>query len=1098
MRVTTENSANSTISVPPDKPLLPTTLARFIVAHPKSLVFISLMLMVALLSALPGLYKDTRSDAFLADDNPALVYKNKVKAQFGLSDPIVIAIVNNHENGVFNPNSLALVAWLSEQLSSLTNINSDRITSLATENNISGTAEGMEVVPFFDELSDKQANADRIWQQVSDFPLYMGSIVADNKKATLIVAELIDENDVEETYKQVLELIAQAPKSEGDEIHVAGEGAVSGYLGSYIDADAQKLNPIAGLVITLIILLAFRRVSPALLANVIIAASVLMTLAIMALMDVPFFVITNALPVILIGISVADSMHIFSHYFDLQAKRPLDDKKELIVETLVEMWRPITLTTLTTVAGFMGLYFAAYMPPFKYFGLFTAVGVVIAWLYSLIFLPAAMAIIKPNASSAMAKQAKQGKHDKFADFMVKLGHVTLKHYKKVITFFGMIMLTGLFAASNLIVDEDRIETFHSSEGLYKADKAINHYLDGSNNLDIVIEANEVEGLFEPTVLNKMQALQDFALTLPNVKGATSIVDYLKQMNRSLSGGEQNKYQLPHDKALIAQYFLIYSASSDPTDFEENIDYDYRVANIRVQFNKGSYQDTKTAIETLQRYINDEFNDTNSNATLSGRVNLNYHWIKDLGESHFVGLGISLLLVWLVSALLFRSFTAASFALIPVISSILLVYAAMVLFNIKLGVGTSMFASVAIGLGVDFAIHTIDRLRSTFKSTHGDWDKALAELYPLTGRALFFNYIAIALGFGVLITSQVVPLTNFGTIVFISVTTSFFASMSLLPALIKATKPAFIANQLITSEQVKMDSHQSNPVSINTIAKPTYARAVRTLAIVFFLMGASYLVFNQQAYAASTNEATNIVNKVNNVDDGQQVTRKLTMTMIDKRGKSRVRETQAYRKYYDQEKRTVLFYKKPTNVKGTAFLTFDYKDTAKDDDQWLYLPAMRKVRRISASDRGDYFLGTDFTYEDIMLEGKLELTDYDFTLLRNEKVIHESGESFDTVVLEGKPKNKSIAKDLGYARTLVWVDTTTWVVVKADYWDLKNKPLKTLVMTDIRDVGNIITRHILTINNHKTGHKTVFKFSNVDYNQEVKDSLFTKRALKQGK
>lgn len=1074
------------------------TIARIIVTYPKTLVVISLMVMAALLSALPTLYKDTRSDAFLADDNPALVYKNKVKEQFGLSDPMVIAIINNNENGVFNPNSLALVDWLSEQLSTLDNINSDRITSLATENNISGTDEGMEVMPFFDELSDEQVSADNIWQQVSDFPLYMGSIVADNKKATLIVAELIDENEVEETYQQVLELIAQAPKSLGDEIHVAGEGAVSGYLGSYIDADAQKLNPIAGLVITLVILLAFRRFSPALLANVIIAASVLMTLGTMALVDVPFFVITNALPVILIGISVADSMHIFSHYFDLQARRPLDDKKQLIVETLVEMWRPITLTTLTTVAGFMGLYFAAYMPPFKYFGLFTAIGVAIAWLYSLIFLPAAMAIIKPSASSAMVRQAKQGKRDKFSELMVQFGQVTLKHHKKVILFFGIIMLTGLFAATNLTVDEDRIETFHSSEALYKADKAINHYLNGSNNLDIVIETNEAEGLFDPTVLNKIQALQSFALTLPNVKGATSIVDYLKQMNRSLSGGDKSEYQLPNDKTLIAQYFLIYSASSDPTDFEEEIDYDYRVANMRVQFNKGGYQDTKVAIETLQRYILEEFNDTDSSATLSGRVNLNYHWIKDLGESHFVGLAISLLLVWLVSALLFRSFSAASYAIIPVISSILLVYAAMVLFNIKLGVGTSMFASVAIGLGVDFAIHTIERLRSTFKSTNGDWDKALAELYPLTGRALFFNYIAIALGFGVLISSQVVPLTNFGTIVFISVTTSFFASMSLLPALIKATKPAFIANQLTSSEQSIMNIQDVNIPSMNKTAKPNYARALRSLALITLIASASYFAFNQQAHAASTEEARDIVNKVNNVDDGKQVTRKLTMTMIDKRGKTRVRETQAYRKYYEQEKRTVLFYKKPTNVKGTAFLTFDYKDTAKDDDQWLYLPAMRKVRRISSSDRGDYFLGTDFTYEDIMLEGKLELTDYDFSVMRSEKMTLESNEFFDTVVLQGMPKDKSIAKDLGYARTLIWVDTATWVVVKADYWDLKNKPLKTLAMTDIRNVDNIITRHVLTINNHKTGHKTIFQFSDVDYTSTVKDSLFTKRALKQGK
>jgi predicted RND superfamily exporter protein len=114
---------------------------------------------------------------------------------------------------------------------------------------------------------------------------------------------------------------------------VAGEGAIAGFLGYYIDADAQRLNPLAGIIFTLIILFAFRRVSPGILSNVIIAASVLMTLSIMAINDVAFFVITNALPVILIGISAADSIHTYSHYFELQAKSPDRDKKEIIVET---------------------------------------------------------------------------------------------------------------------------------------------------------------------------------------------------------------------------------------------------------------------------------------------------------------------------------------------------------------------------------------------------------------------------------------------------------------------------------------------------------------------------------------------------------------------------------------------------------------------------------------------------------------------------------------------------------------------------------------------------------------------------------------------
>jgi predicted RND superfamily exporter protein len=183
---------------------------------------------------------------------------------------------------------------------------------------------------------------------------------------------------------------------------------------------------------------------------------------------------------------VADSIHIYSHYFELQAKSPLREKKDIIVETFEAMWRPITLTTLTTVAGFMGLYFAAYMPPFKYIGLFTAVGVIVAWIYSLVFLPAALAIIKPSASNKMIALASSNQVDKFANVMVSLGNVTLKNSKSVIGTFLIVIFVGLLATTRLTVDEDRIATFHESEALFQADKSINQFFDGTYNLDIVV------------------------------------------------------------------------------------------------------------------------------------------------------------------------------------------------------------------------------------------------------------------------------------------------------------------------------------------------------------------------------------------------------------------------------------------------------------------------------------------------------------------------------------------------------------------------------------------------------------------------------------
>jgi hypothetical protein len=409
--------------------------------------------------------------------------------------------------------------------------------------------------------------------------------------------------------------------------------------------------------------------------------------------------------------------------------------------------------------------------------------------------------------------------------------------------------------------------------------------------------------------------------------------------------------------------------------------------------------------------------------------------------------------------------------------------------VKLGIGTSMFASVAIGLGVDFAIHTINRLRSLFVENKGDWDIALTQLYPSTGRALFFNYLAITLGFAVLISSKVLPLTDFGTIVVVSVTVSFLASLSLLPALFNVIRPRFISDSLNSTEQLPQLTMTRKWLRISSFI------------IVTGLLG-SLLISNQSFASGDSNaipsDLMTTVNNINRVDDGEHVRRNLTMTLIDKRGKTRVRETRTFRKYYADEKRTILFYKRPSNVKGTAFLTFDYKQADKDDNQWLYLLALRKVRRISASDRGDYFLGTDFTHEDIKLEGKLEIEDYNFEVVKSDVLNLEGGSSYQFIKMSGIPKSRELAKELGYGRSEFWVDTKTWLIIKVDYWDQKGKLLKTLVNADIRALDGILTRHKLTIDNHKTGHKTIFEFSEIDYLSPVKDSLFSKRAMKQGK
>jgi len=1018
-------------------------------------------------SYLPGLTRDTTSDAFIPKDNPARVYREQVKESFGLADPIIIAVFQEGEHGVFTPEALQLVESLTLKLQDLPNIDPERVVSLATEKNIEGREFGMNVEPFYDNYPDSAEAAQAMWDKVSDFPLYLGSLVARDGSATLIVAEVLNEQESEATYAAISQLANETKLPPGVSLHVAGEASITGYMGTYIDSDAQKLNPLAGVIITIILFLAFRTLAGAVLPNFIVVATVVGAVGLMAASGVSFFVITNGMPVVLIGIAVADSIHIFTAYYESLSRNPEIENNDAIVEAMCEMWRPITLTSLTTIAGFMGMYISSVQPPMQFMGLFTALGVAIAWTYSMLFLPASMSFFKAQRNNYISRS----KGDDFASrFMSRLGKVVINNPLTIVSLGAVLVFAGLLGAMNIEVDDRRIDVFNKKEPVYQADKIINQHFDGTSVFDIVIETDKAEGLFNPVYLKKMEAFQIEIEKHAIVGGTTSIVDYLKQMNRALNEGKPDEYRLVDNELLIAQLFLLYTASADPTDFEEEIDYDYQKANIRVGINDSSYQKIKPVIAALNAYIEQTFNEPGLKATLSGRAMVTYEWVDSVGTSHFNSVLVSLALVLLMACLVFRSVTAGLLSLAPVAISILFVYAVMVVFGITIGIGTSMFASVAIGLGVDFAIHTIDRVRTLFEApyTKEDESQLMHSLFPSTGRALFFNLLAIACGFGVLMSSDVVPLMRFGAIVALSVSTAFIFSLTLLPALIILLRPKFIYR----SEQ--------------KVRQPGNAVAGLLLLAVIGVAGLS------KPAVANELSALDIMTRVVNRDDGAFVSRDLKMELIDRRGKTRIRETRGFRKYFGQDKRTVLFYISPANVKDTGFLTYDYKDTNVDDDQWLYLPAARKIRRISSSDRGDYFLGTDLSYEDIKNENKPNLADYTYQLTGKEVV-----DGVECYVLEATPVSDKVARELGYGRVVSRIDPEIWMARKSEFWDIKGNPLKFVLNRDIRLVDEIWTTHEIYAENLKTGHKTRFTFSKVDYQTPVKNSWFETRQLKRG-
>jgi len=236
----------------------------------------------------------------------------------------------------------------------------------------------------------------------------------------------------------------------------------------------------------------------------------------------------------------------------------------------------------------------------------------------------------------------------------------------------------------------------------------------------------------------------------------------------------------------------------------------------------------------------------------------------------------------------------------------------------------------------------------------------------------------------------------------------------------------------------------------------------------------------------------IAQKVHDRDDGDNSTSKMTMTLTDKNGKKRVRNLKTFTKDKGEDKLKLMFFLTPADVKNTAFLTYDYDDSAKDDDQWLYLPELQKVKRIASSDKSSSFMGSDFTYSDMTSRN---VEDYTYKIMKEKKVGgHMTWQMLVT------PKSQETVKETGYTKSIVFIRQDNFVIVQALNYIKAGKKLKYMQVKGLKLIDGIWTAtkmQMITKKGKKTLHKTVFEFSDIKYNQDLEESLFTTRTLERG-
>lgn len=239
-------------------------------------------------------------------------------------------------------------------------------------------------------------------------------------------------------------------------------------------------------------------------------------------------------------------------------------------------------------------------------------------------------------------------------------------------------------------------------------------------------------------------------------------------------------------------------------------------------------------------------------------------------------------------------------------------------------------------------------------------------------------------------------------------------------------------------------------------------------------------------------AREIMEKADVRDTGDNGTSDMEMVLIDRHGKQRLRRIKTFSKDFGEDTYRLMFFLHPADVRDTSFLTYDYDDPERDDDQWLYLPALKKTKRIASSDRSGSFMGSDFNYSDMTSR---DLEDYDFKLLREMEV-----EGSKTWLIESLPRRKDVEDETGYSKSWVFVRQDNYVVARAVHWVSGSERLKYMDVKRLELIDGIwvsTETHMTTRLGRETMHRTVLRLENVRFNQNLEEGLFTVRRMEKG-
>jgi len=775
--------------------LLP--LAYFSISKPRLVVTIFAIIIGVVT---PGIFKLTLNvdgRAMVPKADPVFAFDQEVREKFDLRDPIIILINSTNKNGIFNTQTLLTVKKLTATLLQLPTIDQNHIMSLATEVRDRFTPITLKYDPYLKPFPDTPALMNTLRSDIDAAEILVGTLISADKSATAIIigAPLFDQkgdqsSDGSDTYfdrttlyNEILEIIKPF-KSDNDHIYVAGAPIAESILGIHIIEDIVVLVPFSIFIIALILWLACRRLWGVLLGLAEVGACLIWTFGIMGLLNIPIYLPTAVLPVILTTIGLTDEVHIFWYFQRLLANQnEATTHHDQIRQTIGAMVRPITLTSLTTIAAFLS-FLTSPIVPIQTFGLFAGIGILFCLFFSITAIPAMLTLVGPNKMKHPCVTKFKGNNN---PWLIRRVTQCMMHRKSTLLILLLLTATTGLGITHLIVQDSWIDGFKPTSAFRQATNQINQQLYGVHTLQAHLTTGQSgppqkssNDQAEYTFLNHqslvaIDAFETFVASQPHVGGVLGPCTWFKTLHYFLRKRKEGSYVIPEKFIVLKQLLINLKTARGIHRRRAFMSDDSRRTLISIYLKDANYQETAILMAAIDEYVKVHLSPLDIQLKFSGDVAVSQSMIPAIVHTQVTSLLLAFINAFLICAIFYRSIWNGLLATLPAMMGVLWVFGIMGWVGMPLGIATSMFCCITLGVGVDYSIHYLEVYRK---------EGCALQAIEKVGPAITIDAVAIAFGFGILIFSQVQSNARFGFLIAIGVTISCLLTLVGLGTILK--------------------------------------------------------------------------------------------------------------------------------------------------------------------------------------------------------------------------------------------------------------------------------------------------------------------------